>query len=751
MERRMAEISETELDVQALAHALWRRAWLLLLLAILAAAAAYAGLSRVQPLYTADTRILIEQRESPLTRTREQEAPAVSEFDESAIQSHVEVLRSREIAEAVIDRLGLERRPEFDPATQPSLLKSLLVMVGLEGHPADEGIRQRVMDSFSERLSVYPLAKSRVIGVDFVAPSPTLAAEVANAVAKAFVDLQQDAKRQSAVAATDWLEQEIARLRDRVAEAEQAVADYRAKNNLFQVSQDGDLSTQQLSDLNAELARAKAARAEAEARSEAVQMLLADSGALERAPEVLDSQLIQRLRERQVALQAQIAELSTTLLPGHPRIRALDGQVRNLSGQIRQEAEKVKAALDTAARVAAAREMSLTASLDAAKSEVSRTNGQDIQLRALEREATAQRQLLESFLGRYREAVARTDANYLPANARIISQAVAPREPSFPKKTVMAIALALAVLLVGCAIVILRELTSGRAFRMVRYRVAPSASGDAEFLAKAGPVPDPKAVDDERLISVADAVAAAAGDPHVTAVSLGEDGTVTAVTLDADEDDMEADASGTQALGEILASPAVRVAVFAGAAGGEGAGEIAFAAARHAARSNLRLILIDVGSKPSPVLGGYERPGLGDLLAGQAAFGEVIRREDDAHVHVISMGASDKNPPLQRLQMVIGALTHTYDKVVVVADQLDAWPDLHVRPDLAAIICGSGTTELLRTELYEAALARGALNALIVRYAQENDDSLDRSASEDDESGDTDERGDAGNSGTAAA
>ena len=90
----------------------------LALLAFLAVVGTYVGLGFVDPLYTADTRILIEQRESPLTRPREQAADPTTDFDESAIQSQVEVLRSREIAEAVIDNLNLTTRPEFDPASQ---------------------------------------------------------------------------------------------------------------------------------------------------------------------------------------------------------------------------------------------------------------------------------------------------------------------------------------------------------------------------------------------------------------------------------------------------------------------------------------------------------------------------------------------------------------------------------------------------------------------------------------------------------
>jgi uncharacterized protein involved in exopolysaccharide biosynthesis len=188
---------------------------------------------------------------------------------------------------------------------------------------------------------------------------------------------------------------------------------------------------------------------------------------VESAQEVLASPLIQRLRERQVSLQAQIVELSTVYLPGHPRIRSLQSQLSNLDGQIRQEVEKTLTALKTGARVAAAREKSLLASLDQAKVAVSESNDQEIELRALEREAAAQRDLLESFLARYREAIARTDADYLPADARIISRAVAPEDPSYPKKLMMAIAAGVATFLIGAAMLLLREFTSGRAFRII--------------------------------------------------------------------------------------------------------------------------------------------------------------------------------------------------------------------------------------------------------------------------------------------
>src|SRR5688572_15170616 len=180
----MARVAETELDGGALGRALWRRAWLLVLVPLVAAAATYAALDSVQPLYRADTKILIEERESPLTRPRDDMGGASADFDESAIQSQVEVLRSRQIAELVIDRLDLVRRPEFDPKTGPSPVDRLRVLIGREPRRVEGSPAQRIMEKYFDRLSVYPLEKSRVIGVEVEAPDPALAAEIANAVAE---------------------------------------------------------------------------------------------------------------------------------------------------------------------------------------------------------------------------------------------------------------------------------------------------------------------------------------------------------------------------------------------------------------------------------------------------------------------------------------------------------------------------------------------------------------------------------------
>ena len=104
-------------------------------------------------------------------------------------------------------------------------------------------------------------------------------------------------------------------------------------------------------------------------------------------------------------------------------------------GQSAPKAERLAAQLDNDAKVAGDRLETLTASLNTVKKQASQTNGQDVQLRALEREAKTERDLLESYLAKYREATARDNINAAPPEARIISRASPAIKPDYPEES----------------------------------------------------------------------------------------------------------------------------------------------------------------------------------------------------------------------------------------------------------------------------------------------------------------------------
>ena len=169
-----------------------------------------------------------------------------------------------------------------------------------------------------------------------------------------------------------------------------------------------------------------------------------------------------------------MAEQSTTLLDQHPRIKELKAQIAEVDGAIRVEGERLARQLDNDAKVAGDRLQTLTASLDQVKKLASQSNEQDVELRALEREAKTQRDLLESYLAKYREASARDSINAAPPEARIISRASPAIKPSYPKKMPTVLIAAFAAFMLSAGFTVTGALLAAPA---PSYGYAPASYG----------------------------------------------------------------------------------------------------------------------------------------------------------------------------------------------------------------------------------------------------------------------------------
>ena len=233
-----------------------------------------------------------------------------------------------------------------------------------------------------------------------------MSARVVNAIIDAYFTIQKASKQEQARGASQWLAAEIEKLRPKVIEAENNVETFRAKANLFVGTDNSSLANQQLTELTSQLAAARGQKAELDAKARLIRAMLNSGKPIEADP-VTNSDLIRRLIEQRVTLRSQLAEQSSTLLDQHPRIKELKAQVYALDSQIRGEAERIVHTVENDARIAGARVETTNATIDQVKKQVSGLSGQEVQLRALEREAKAQRDLLESYLGKYREASTR--------------------------------------------------------------------------------------------------------------------------------------------------------------------------------------------------------------------------------------------------------------------------------------------------------------------------------------------------------
>ncbi|PBB42388.1 chain-length determining protein [Mesorhizobium sp. WSM3866] len=667
--------ADVDVDLRQLFASLARNWLRIVLVTLVVTGLAFAFAWLATPQYKAVAKLEIGSRESVFTRpagTTSDDKPAT---DEEAVATEVQIMSSPDILKKVASDLNLEKLPEFDEALKMSALSRALVLVGLKSDPFDIPPEERVLKAMHDKLNVYGVEKSRVIAVEFSSNNPKLAAQVADAIAQAYLASKGIAKMESNTAATGFLGPEITDLQNRVKDAEAKVAAYRAQSDLLMGGNNSVLATQQLSELSSELSRVRAHRAAAEATADSVRKALQNGGTLDSVPEVLSSELIQRLLERQVELRTNIADLSTTLLDNHPRIRALKSQLADLNGQIRNEAQKILKGLATQAQTAKAREDQLVQEVNTLKAASARAGEQQVELDALQRDANAQRQQLESYMASYREAASRADRNYLPVDARLLSKAQVPTEPYFPKIGPITGAAAAASLLLMAISTLLRELFSGRAMR-------PAAGARFEPIEQ---VAMPVARTEPALADAEDE----ASDDSVADERIGQGTVMEAAPAEPvdppDPAQPEARRSWQPRLGEIdvekaaeklIASSAAR-AIFVSPEGDEAAAT-AVLVAREVSDAGLRVLLLDLtasGAASRPMLDSGLLPGITNLLASEAQFSDVIHPDLYSDAHVIPVGTADPIRAMRaadRLPIIMQSLTTAYDLVVVECGPADA-------------------------------------------------------------------------------
>src|SRR4030081_3224315 len=460
-----------DLDLRGLGQALARKRGWIIVPTVLAAVLSLRAVNMITPRYKSEARILIDGRENIFLRPNGERTEERNALDAEAVTSQVQLLLSRDLAREIIRKNKLAERPEFDPVLQGILsVKSLLALFGLGRDPFSLTPEERVLDAYFDRFTAYAIDKSRVIVIEFQSRDSELAARVANSIAEGYLVLQQGARQEQAKSAGQWLSGEIENLRRKVAEAESRVEDFRSKSSLFVGTNNTTLSNQQMGELNTQLNNARALKSDAESKARLIREMLQSGKPIE-ASEDLNSELTRRLSEQRATRRAQVGEQASTLLCGHPRIKEPKAQVADLPRQLREEASKISRSLDNDARIAGGRVEGLSASLEQLKKQATSTNGQDVQLRALEREAKAQRDLLESYLAKYREANTRENIEAAPADGRIISRATVSNTPAYPKKLPIVLIATLATLMLSAG-----AIATGELLRMTAPQAAVFAS-----------------------------------------------------------------------------------------------------------------------------------------------------------------------------------------------------------------------------------------------------------------------------------
>lgn len=659
--------TDSELDLRGLGAALWRKKWLILIPTLLVAAATLVIVDMITPKFRSEAKIAVEGRENVFLRPEAEKSIDRAAADQEAIATQVQIIQSRDIARQVIRELKLGERPEFDSVRNGiSPIGAVLSTIGFSRDRLKMTPEERVMEVYYERLTVSAVERSRVITVEFMSEDPELAAKVVNAIVDAYMKMQQQAKVEQTRSASAYLANEIKQLRHTVQEADAKVDEFRAKSNLYIGNNQTSLNTQQLGELTTQLATARAQKADLDARSKAIRDMLKSGKPVESA-DIVNSDLLKRLVEQRVLLRAQLAEQSSTLLERHPRIQELNAQINALDAQTRGELERLVTSIENDARIAAARVEQTGDAIERIKNQISGASPQDVQLRALEREAKAQRDLLESYLARYREATARENIDAAPAEARVISRATVSNVPAFPKKLPILIVATLATLFLMAAFVLSSEIMRQGVPTRVRARLARAeAQTPAEPLSSETAAPEPSA-SRRSLFGLfrRQPRPGSAAKPEAKPKAMIEVPVVAPAVPKADR--IETLANALSAMGE----PGRRIVMF-GAGRNVGTTYTALAVARALSAKGGKVVLADLAlNAPNLSVMSVDphAPGFAELVRGAASFGDIITRDKFSRVHLVStgqvMGDASAIFASPRLTITLEALARAYDHLVI--------------------------------------------------------------------------------------
>lgn len=449
-------------DLAKVGRALARYRWRVIGATLAAAIFALLFAAFVSPLYSAEALLLLERQQRFFA-----DADRGEGADAAAAPDPIGLLRSRELARRAVAALGLRGNPEFDTLAQGmGAFRRMLMLMGIVPDPTLASPEARILEKFWDRLATPSSLDTPALSIRFTSRDPELAARAANVVAEAYIAMRQEARRANAHRTAEALAARISDLPSRAAEAAARVEEFGARRGV-----NGSIG-----DPKNQLALARAAQAEAQAKATSLRELLRQ-GQLDDIPNVVSDARVKRAAERRGAVRAQLALELRTLLSLHPRIKELRTQLAGLDAQLRSVAERMARELDDEARLADARASSLArASEDLSLA----AGGDEAHLRELERAAKLLNEQLSLETAKYREALARERLKATPNDARIIRRALAPVMPSLPTTLSITVVAALGAFALAAGAIIRREARGARVAGARAQRGRAGAFSQAE-------------------------------------------------------------------------------------------------------------------------------------------------------------------------------------------------------------------------------------------------------------------------------
>src|SRR3984885_6153873 len=413
--------------------------WLILTFLLTVVTVVTIASFKMKPIYEAAATVEVDKESSQNTLPFQDEAAYDEYIDmDNYLETQTKILESETLAFQTIKSLDLARNPEFG---------------GAPGRPAFGGAgarRPAILGAFLGGLSVKRVPNSRLIDVRFEAEDPQLAAQVVNAHVQNYIEQNFRSKYDATTQASNWLSSELEELRIKVEKSEDARLAYERENQIWQIDEKQDITTQKLADLSKAVTEAQTGLAEKEALYR-----MAVAGNVDALPAARENAVIQDLIKRKVEADNNYSDALAQFGPNYPKVQRLEVQQKEAADDLTNAQKTMVQSIEEEYNTAQNHVTILQSALDKQKADANDLAEKLVQYHILEHDAEANKQLYDGLLQKLKEAT--ISVGLRSSNIRVVDPALVPSGPSRPQKARNILLAFLVGLVGGVGLAIFRE------------------------------------------------------------------------------------------------------------------------------------------------------------------------------------------------------------------------------------------------------------------------------------------------------
>ena len=409
-----------------------------------------------RPEYQSTVRVTIEKENPNIISIQEVLQMDASQAD--YMQTQVDIFKSRSLASEVIMRMNLEESPEFkapEEETEPDWIDAVKEWIKLvkdwvkslfitekdkkEEFLTEEAIYSPLVGAYLGRLKVEPIRRTRLIDISFAGYHPGIITKIANEHVQAYIDKNLELKFQATQNAISWLSKKLSDVKNRLTDAENTLQHFKEKEDIVSLGDIVSLSTkgdsiihQKISELNSALTEARIKRLNLETIQNRLKKIEKRPEMIESFPNIIDNPLINNLKNSLADLLRKKSELREKYGKKHPRMMALNAEIKQQKNKIIEQIAMVAKSILTRYDIAFAQEKSIYAEMEREKNKAKNLTRKSIQFSVLQREVESNKQIYDTLLTRMKETS--LTSGLKTSNLKIIDRAEASFSPIKPKK-----------------------------------------------------------------------------------------------------------------------------------------------------------------------------------------------------------------------------------------------------------------------------------------------------------------------------